>query len=89
VVASLKIEIFEFFLKDATKDLENENKKEGPIESPPKKLSEVYMSYLEVLEENERDIVDCGWSDYRISEKKLIKLLENRVRGEKIELPEG
>ena len=47
------------------------------------------MSYLEVLEENERDIVDCGWSDYRISEKKLIKLLENRVRGEKIELPEG
>jgi hypothetical protein len=52
-------------------------------------LKEVYTRYLEVLDENERDIVDCWWSNYRISEKKLIKLLENRVRGEKIELPEG
>ena len=68
---------------------EHESQREGIIESLPSKLKEVYRRYLEVLEENERDIVDCGWSNYRISEKKLIKLLEKRVKGEKIELPEG
>ena len=47
------------------------------------------MSYLEVLEENERDIVNCGWSNYRMSEKTLIDLMERRIKGEKIVLPEG
>ena len=68
---------------------EHESQREGLIESLPTKLKEVYRRYLEVLDENERDIVDCGWSNYRISEKKLIELLEKRVKGEKIELPEG
>jgi DNA replication initiation complex subunit (GINS family) len=35
------------------------------------------------------DIVQCGWTNLRMSEKKLIELLEKRIRGEKIELPEG
>jgi len=42
-----------------------------------------------LLRHGEVDIVKCGWSNYRISEKKLIKLLENRVNGEKTELPKG
>ena len=29
-----------------------------------------------------------GWTNYRMSEKKLIELLEKRIKGEKIELPE-
>jgi hypothetical protein len=53
------------------------------------KLKEVYRIYLEVLDENERDIVDCGWSNYRMSEKTLINLMEKRIKGEKIILPEG
>lgn len=44
---------------------------------------------MEVLEENERDIVNCGWSNYRMSEKTLIDLMERRIKGEKIVLPEG
>ena len=68
---------------------EHENQREGLIESLPSKLREVYKSYLEVLEENERDIVDCGWSNYRMSEKTLINLMERRIEGEKIVLPEG
>ena len=35
------------------------------------------------------DIVQCGWTNYRMSEKKLIELLGKRIKGEKIELPEG
>jgi Golgi nucleoside diphosphatase len=68
---------------------EHGTQRDGLIESLPSKLKEVYSKYLEVLEEGEVDIVKCGWSNYRISEKKLIKLLENRVNGEKTELPEG
>jgi hypothetical protein len=68
---------------------EHGTQRDGLIESLPSKLKEVYSKYLEVLEEGEVDIVKCGWSNYRISEKKLIKLLENRVNGEKTELPKG
>ena len=55
----------------------------------PTKLKEVYERYLEVIDENERDIVNCGWSNYRMSEKTLIDLMERRIKGEKIVLPEG
>ena len=58
---------------------EHESQREGIIESLPSKLKEVYRRYLEVLDENERDIVGCGWSNYRISEKKLIELMEKRI----------
>lgn len=30
-----------------------------------------------------------GWTNYRMSEKKLIELFEKRIKGEKIELPKG
>jgi hypothetical protein len=53
------------------------------------KLKEVYKHYLIVLDEEEMDIVQCGWTDYRMSEKNLINLMERRIKGEKIELPEG
>jgi hypothetical protein len=53
------------------------------------KLKEVYKHYLIVLDEEEMDIVQCGWTDYRMYEKNLINLMERRIKGEKIELPEG
>lgn len=65
---------------------EHQNTKEGVIDSLPSKLKEVYNRYLNVLNEGEMDIVQCGWTNYRMSEKKLIELLEKRIRGEKIEL---
>ena len=65
------------------------SQREGLIESLPTKLKEVYERYLEVIDENERDIVNCGWSNYRMSEKTLIDLMERRIKGEKIVLPEG
>tara|TARA_B100000787_G_C15953341_1_gene190053 strand:+ start:58 stop:192 length:135 start_codon:yes stop_codon:yes gene_type:complete len=34
------------------------------------------------------DIVQGEWTNLRMSEKKLIELLEKRIKGEKIELPE-
>lgn len=68
---------------------EHESRREGLIESLPSKLKEVYTRYLDVLEENERDIVDCGWDNYRMSEKALINLMERRIKGEKMVLPEG
>tara|TARA_B110000908_G_C9923442_1_gene300692 strand:+ start:430 stop:600 length:171 start_codon:yes stop_codon:yes gene_type:complete len=49
------------------------------------KLWIVHLSH----DEEEMDIVQCGWTDYRMSEKKLIELMEKRIKGEKIELPEG
>ena len=58
---------------------EHESQREGLVDSLPTKLKEVYTRYLEVLDENERDIVGCGWSNYRISEKKLIELMEKRI----------
>ena len=67
---------------------EHETKREGLIESLPSKLREVYKRYLEVLEENERDIVDCGWDNRRISENKLIEMMERRINGEKVSLTE-
>lgn len=68
---------------------EHQTSKKGIIDSPPSELREVYTRYLEVIDKNEEDIVNCGWSNYRISEKDLIKILKRRVKGEKIELPEG
>ena len=65
------------------------SQRDGLIESLLTKLKEVYTRYLEVLDENERDIVDCGWSNYRMSEKTLINLMERRIKGEEIVLPEG
>ena len=67
----------------------HKDQKEGVIESLPSQLKEVYKRYLNVLNEGEIDIVHCGWTEYRMSEKKLIELLEKRIKGEKIELPEG
>ena len=68
---------------------EHGSQRDGQIESLPTKLKEVYERYLEVIDENERDIVNCGWSNYRMSEKTLIDLMERRIKGEKIVLPEG
>jgi len=70
-------------------ELEYKNQKEGIIESLPSQLKEVYKRYLNVLNEGEKDIVQCGWTNLRMSEKKLIELLEKRIKGEKIELTEG
>ena len=64
-------------------EFEYKNQKEGVIESENSKLKEVYKRYLNVLEEGEMDIVQCGWTNYRMSEKKLIELLEKRIKGEK------
>ena len=50
-------------------EFEYKNQKEGIIESLPSKLKVVYKRYLNVLEEGEMDIVQCGWTDYRMSEK--------------------
>jgi len=66
-------------------EFEYKNQKEGIIESLPSQLKEVYERYLNVLEEGEMDIVQCGWTEYRMSEKKLIELLEKRIKGEKID----
>jgi len=30
------------------------------------------------------DVVDCDWSNYRMSEKSLIDYMERRIRGEKV-----
>ena len=70
-------------------EFEYKNQKEGLIESENSKLKEVYKRYLSFIEEEEMDIVKCWWTDYRMSEKKLIELMEKRIKGEKIELPEG
>jgi len=67
-------------------EFEHKSQKEGVIESENSKLKEVYKRYLIVLDEGEMDIVQCGLTEYRMSEKKLIELLEKRIRGEKIEL---
>ena len=70
-------------------EFEYNNQKEGVIESENSELKEVYKRYLNVLEGGEMDIVQCGWTDYRMSEKTLVNLMERRINGEKIELPEG
>ena len=67
---------------------EHQNTKEGVIDSLPSKLKEVYKRYLDIIEEGEMNIVQWGWTKNWTSEKKLIELLEKRIKGEKIELPE-
>ena len=69
-------------------EFEYKNQKEGIIESLPSKLKKVYKRYLNVLNEGEMDIVDCGWSNYRMSEKSLIDYMERRIRGEKVKFPD-
>ena len=66
---------------------EHQNTKEGVIDSLPSKLKEVYKRYLDIIEEEEMNIVQWGWTKNWTSEKKLIELLEKRIKGEKIELP--
>ncbi len=66
---------------------EHQNTKEGVIDSLPSKLKEVYKRYLNIIQEGEMDIVQWGWTKNWTSEKKLIELLEKRIKGEKIELP--
>ena len=66
---------------------EHQNTKEGVIDSLPSKLKEVYKRYLDIIEEGEMNIVQWGWTKNWTSEKKLIELLEKRIKGEKIELP--
>lgn len=67
----------------------HELKKEGEIDSVFSRLKEVYKQYLDVINEDETDLVKCGWQNIRISEKKLIELMEKRIDGDKIELPDG
>ena len=67
---------------------EHKDKRKGVIDSKNSRLKEVYKQYLEVLHENERDIVDCGWSNYRMSEKSLIDFMERRIRGENMMFPD-
>ena len=67
---------------------EHKDKRKGVIESENSKHKEVYKQYLSVLEENERDIVNCGWSNYRMSEKSLIDYMERRIRGENVMFPD-
>lgn len=62
--------------------------KEGVIDLPPSELKEVCKRYLNVLNEGEMDIVDCGWSNYRMSEKSLIDFMERRIRGENVKFPD-
>ena len=57
---------------------------DGVIDSLPSKLKEVYKSYLNIIQEGEMDIVQCGWPNYRMSEKSLIDYMERRIRGEKV-----
>ena len=68
-------------------EFEYKNQKEGIIESENSELKKVYKRYLNIIEDGEMDIVQCGWTDYRMSEKTLINLMERRINGEKIELP--
>ena len=68
-------------------EFEYKNQIEGIIESLPSKLKEVYKRYLDIIEEEEMNIVQWGWTKNWTSEKKLIELLEKRIKGEKIELP--
>ncbi|MDA9176898.1 hypothetical protein N9O11_01885 [Flavobacteriaceae bacterium] len=68
---------------------EYKDQKEGVIDSLPSQLKEVYKRYLNIIKEGEMDIVRWGLTNYRMSEKKLIELLEKRIKGEKTELPEG
>ena len=49
---------------------------------------EVYKSYLNIIQEGEMDIVQCGWSNYRMSEKSLIDFMERRIRGENVKFPD-
>ncbi len=67
---------------------EHQNTKEGLIESLPSKLKEVYKRYLNIIQEGEMDIVQCGWSNYRMSEKSLIDFMERRIRGENFKFPD-
>lgn len=67
-------------------EFEYENQKGGVIESENSKLKKVYKCYLSIIEDGEMDIVQCGWTKYRMSEKTLINLMERRINGEKIEL---
>ena len=64
---------------------EHQTSKEGMIDSPPSELREVYTRYLEVIDKNEEDIVMCGWSNLRLSEKSLISLMKKRINGESIQ----
>ena len=64
---------------------EHQTSKEGMIDSPPSELIEVYTRYLEVIDKNEEDIVMCGWSNLRLSEKSLISLMKKRINGESIQ----
>ena len=66
---------------------EHQYTKEGVIDSLPSKLKEIYKRYLDIIEEGEMNIVHWGWTKNWTSEKKLIELLEKRIKGEKIELP--
>jgi len=70
-------------------EFEYNNQKEGVIESENSELKEVYKRYLNVIEEGEMDIVQCGWSNYRMSEKSLIDFMERRIRGEKVKFPDN
>ena len=67
---------------------EHKDKRKGVIESKNSRLKEVYKQYLEVLDENEKDIVDCGWSNYRMSEKSLVEFMKRRIRGENVKFPD-
>lgn len=69
-------------------EFEHKDQKEGVIDSLPSKLKEVYKRYLDITEGDEKDIVDCGWSKYRMSEKSLIDYMERRIRGEKVKFPD-
>ena len=51
-------------------------------------MSEIHDEEI-IIEEEEMNIVQWGWTKNWTSEKKLIELLEKRIKGEKIELPEG
>lgn len=64
---------------------EHQTLKEGIIDSPPSELREVYKRYLEVIDKNEEDIVMCGWSNLRLSEKSLISLMKRCIDGESIQ----
>lgn len=63
----------------------HQTSKEGVIDSPPSELKEVYTRYLDVIDKNEEDIVMCGWSNIRLSEKSLISLMKRRINGESIQ----
>ncbi len=60
--------------------------KEGTIDSKTSKLKRVYEKYLKCLEEGEMDITQYPEFNHKISEKKLIMMMERRIKGEKTEL---